>query len=195
MVNPAYRALSRRIRGRLRRDLRRGVARIRHPGATFGAGCDIRPGLHLHVTPGGRVSFGPATVLDRCLTVECRGTLDVGARTVFGHHVTIGVRDSVTIGRACLIAEMVSIRDHDHAFADPTLPILDQGAVSAPVIIGDGAWIGAKVTVTKGVTVGAGAIIGAGAVVTRDVPAMAIAVGVPARVVGYRDGAGPAASA
>jgi acetyltransferase-like isoleucine patch superfamily enzyme len=56
------------------------------------------------------------------------------------------------------------------------------------VTIGHGVWIGAKATVVKGVTVGDDAVIGAGAVVTRDVPSRAIALGVPARVVRYRDG-------
>ena len=45
-----------------------------------------------------------------------------------------------------------------------------------------------------GVEIGAGAIVGAGAVVTRDVPADSIALGTPARVVGRRPGAEPAAA-
>lgn len=53
---------------------------------------------------------------------------------------------------------------------------------SAPITIGDDAWIGANAILLPGVTVGTGAIIGAGAVVARDVPARAIAAGVPARV-------------
>lgn len=49
-----------------------------------------------------------------------------------------------------------------------------------------GAWvlIGANVTILPGVCIGDGAIVGAGAVVTGDIPAGAMAVGVPARVIG-----------
>ena len=54
------------------------------------------------------------------------------------------------------------------------------------IVVEDGAWLGVGVIVLDGVTIGAGAIVGAGAVVTQSVPANAIAIGVPARVVGER---------
>lgn len=52
-------------------------------------------------------------------------------------------------------------------------------------IIRKGASIGANATILPGLEIGSGAVIGAGAVVTRDVPPNAIAVGNPARIVGY----------
>ncbi len=50
-----------------------------------------------------------------------------------------------------------------------------------------GASIGANATLLPGITIGASAMIGAGAVVLRSVPANAIVVGNPARIVGYVD--------
>ena len=54
-------------------------------------------------------------------------------------------------------------------------------------VVKQGASIGANATILPGLTVGEGALVGAGSVVTRDVPARAVVVGNPARVVGYSD--------
>jgi acetyltransferase-like isoleucine patch superfamily enzyme len=54
------------------------------------------------------------------------------------------------------------------------------------VRIGAATWIGDNVTILEGVEIGNGAIVGAGAVVTKSVPAYAVAVGNPARVLRYR---------
>ena len=54
-------------------------------------------------------------------------------------------------------------------------------------IVRRSASIGANATLLPGVTIGEGAMVGAGAVVTRDVPAHAVVVGNPARVVGTVD--------
>ena len=61
---------------------------------------------------------------------------------------------------------------------------MDQGVDKiAPIVIGDGAWLGENVVVCPGVHIGRGAVVGANSVVVRDVPARAVAVGAPAVVV------------
>lgn len=54
-------------------------------------------------------------------------------------------------------------------------------------IIKQGASIGGNATILPGLTIGSYAMVGAGAVVTHSVPANAIVVGNPARIVGYVD--------
>lgn len=168
------------------RRVRLVFLRLRHPTVTFGKGCDLRPGLHLSVRPGAKVRFGERCVVDREMTIECSGTLEVGDRTIFGHHCTLASRSLLSIGADCLVAEMVSIRDHDHRFDLTNVVIREQGESVAPVRIGRNVWLGGKVTVLRGVTIGDNAIVGANSVVTRDIPANAIAVGAPAKVIRTR---------
>jgi acetyltransferase-like isoleucine patch superfamily enzyme len=52
--------------------------------------------------------------------------------------------------------------------------------------IGNDVFIGMNVTILDGVTIGNGAVVGAGTVVAKDVPAYAIVVGVPMKVLKYR---------
>jgi len=56
-----------------------------------------------------------------------------------------------------------------------------------PTVIGDDVWIGAHSIVVGGVRIGSHSIIGAGAVVLGDIPAFAVAAGVPARVIRLRN--------
>ena len=54
------------------------------------------------------------------------------------------------------------------------------------ILIGNDVFIGVNVTILDDIKIGNGAIIGAGSIVTKDIPAYAVAVGVPAKVVKYR---------
>ncbi len=65
-------------------------------------------------------------------------------------------------------------------------PVTDQAMDEADVVIGDDVWIGARAIVLPGAQIGDGAIIAAGSVVRGTIPAMAIAAGAPAKVVGER---------
>jgi len=152
----------------------------------FGRRFDISSALELRLAPEAHVVFGNDCVVDRGMTLLCEGTLTVGNGTVFGHHCTVGACERIDIGENCLIAEMVSIRDHDHRFDRLDIPILKQGSVSSPISIGNNVWLAGKVTVLRGVTIGDNAVIGANSVVTHDIPANAVAVGAPARIIRFR---------
>ncbi len=56
-----------------------------------------------------------------------------------------------------------------------------------PVVIGDDVWIGTRVIILPGVKIGNGVIFADGAVVTKDIPDYAVAGGVPAKVIKYRN--------
>ncbi|AQG81396.1 acetyltransferase [Spirosoma montaniterrae] len=58
---------------------------------------------------------------------------------------------------------------------------------SGDVIIEDHVWVASRVTILPGVRIGRGSVIASGAVVTKDVPPMSIAGGVPAKIIGKRE--------
>jgi acetyltransferase-like isoleucine patch superfamily enzyme len=100
--------------------------------------------------------------------------------TFIASQCIIAARERVHIGSETMIAEMVTIRDHDH---DPDYPPKSGRTLSAPITIGARVWIGTKATVARGVTVGDDAVVGANAVVTADVEASSIVAGVPAKLI------------
>jgi virginiamycin A acetyltransferase len=116
----------------------------------------------------------------------CFGTLFSQVDAVIEEGVYIGPR--CHIGRAhiqknTLIAAGVHIPSggQTHSFADPNLPIKDQGGERTLVTIGEGSWIGSGAVVMA--DVGKGCVIAAGAVVTKPIPDNMIAGGVPAKVI------------
>lgn len=104
-----------------------------------------------------------------------------------GCHIHAFLSD-IRIGKNVEIAAGCGFFSYDHGIA-PGAAIMDQPLTSkGEISIGDGAWLGYRVTVLQGVTIGAGAVIAAGSVVTRDIPDNAIAGGVPAKVLKFRNG-------
>lgn len=121
-------------------------------------------GADVHVDAFIRIGRGSVVNVDSYLSGE--GGLDIGEEVLIGPH-------------AALLSAGHSL--------DASEPRVARNPLTrAPIRIGSGAWIGARVVVLQGVTVGEGAVIGAGSIVTRDIPSMAVAVGNPARIVRYR---------
>ncbi|MCH5164536.1 MAG: sugar O-acetyltransferase [Clostridiales bacterium] len=85
----------------------------------------------------------------------------------------------IIIGDNALIGQQVVIATLNHDLC----PEKRANMLPAPVVIGNNVWIGAHATILPGVTIGDNSVIAAGAVVTKDVPAFAVAAGVPAKII------------
>ncbi|MCC5805107.1 MAG: acyltransferase [Opitutales bacterium] len=109
----------------------------------------------------------------------------IGPTVYINRFTIIDASKRIEIGKAAMIGPGVYITDHDHGMR-AGVPIQEQPLLSAPVSIGEDAWIGAHATVLKGVTVGRGAVVAAGAVVTKSVEPETIVAGVPAKPIGKR---------
>jgi FkbH-like protein len=158
---------------------------------------------------------GPGARVEGRLLVENAGTIRIGSGfsvratdlpselvTTAGGSIELG--DDVWLNFGSVISAAASVRVGSHVMigqhciiSDTSLPGTgDRLAQQAQAIeIGDDAWLAGRVTVAPGVKIGAGAVITAGSVVSSDIPARAIAGGVPARVLRWVDGASPPAAA
>jgi len=130
-------------------------------------------------------------------SIEPHGVVEVGERTVLVG-AAIMCAERISIGRDVVVSYWVTIADADFHPLDPDLRRQDAVASSpggaafaervpvetVPVVIGDGARIGAGAVLLKGVMIGAGSEVAPGAIVTRSVPAGMRAEGNPALVTG-----------
>ena len=133
------------------------------------------------------ITIGSGVFLGRNAILSCKnGDIEIADGANVGFNCEVFSASRVSIGRDTLLAAYCYVIGGDHDFSDPAAAVIAQGRRSAGVSIGAGAWLGAGAKILDGVTIADRAVVGAGAVVREAVPEGAIAVGVPARVVGQR---------
>lgn len=101
------------------------------------------------------------------------------------HGSCIHAYNKISIGENCLIAANCQIIDgngHDLSFPDVANRINTRGDAKK-IIIEDNVWIGANCIILPGVRIGYGSVIAAGSVVVKDIPAMCVAGGNPAKII------------
>lgn len=160
------------------------LLKLKFRGSIRGRGISIDRGVRFERSGNGIIVLNGPTWFQQYISLQAYGgQIKIGEKTSIGSFTIIAAMMKISIGSSCMIAESVSIRDHDHVFDNSDIPFRDQGWSCKPIEIGNNVWLGAKVTVLKGCKIGDNVIIGANSVVTRDIPSNSVAVGCPARVI------------
>ena len=123
--------------------------------------------------------IGENSIVYNQLTVVRPKNVKIGKNVTVMNGALMMSAGGITIEDNVLIAANVQLISNNH---DP----YDRYVITCkPILIKEGAWVGAGATILPGVTVGKHAIIGANSVVSKDIPDYAVAVGCPAKVIKY----------
>ncbi len=125
--------------------------------------------------------FGENANIIPPFTCDYGCNVKVGDNTVINHSGVFLDTNEINIGKHALIGPKSGLYGAIHPF---DVEARNEGIEKAKTInIGDGAWLGGKVTVVPGVSIGKHSVIGAGSVVTKDIPDDVVAVGNPCQVI------------
>lgn len=111
----------------------------------------------------------------------------------YGYQIRVGARTFINFGLVALDVATITIGEDvqmgpNVQLLTPTHPVEAEQRrakweAAKPITIANNVWLGGGVIILPGVTIGENTVVGAGAVVTKDLPANAVAVGNPARVI------------
>ena len=118
------------------------------------------------------ISIGRGTAFWGCPTivgdVQCERRLNIGAHCGFNVGCFFGLEGSITIGNHVDVGHHVMFLSQATRLAESNQS--SDSSIHGSIVVGDGAWLGARCTVLPGVTVGAGSVVAAGAVVSKNLP-------------------------
>lgn len=98
------------------------------------------------------------------------------------------VMGPATLGNNVMMGPRCLLVSSSHRIDDLIVPMNRQGMTPPdPIQIEDDVWLGGHCIILPGVTIGRGAVVAAGSVVTKDIPALAIVGGNPARIIRFRE--------
>lgn len=165
-----------------------------HPKANLHAGKDTTIKLgekcsiltHAVVRNGKGVEMGAGSSISSYCNIFPRepgydGKLIIGKGSNIGDNTIIDTSDDVIIGDMVALGPYDIVYTHDHDYRSDSFAAWKGGVHTGKVVVEDGAWVGARVTLLPGVTIGKRAIVAAGSVVTKDVAPGDIVGGIPAK--------------
>lgn len=119
--------------------------------------------------------IGKGLVIKNNVIVKSPWYLTIGDDCWLGEGCWIDNLDRVTLGNNVCISQGTLLLTGNHDYTNPTMPYLN-----APIVVEDGAWVGAKTVVCPGVKVGSGALLTVGSVATKDMEPWMVYQGNPA---------------
>ena len=125
--------------------------------------------------------IGENSIVNNGLTVVLPKNVTIGSGVTVMNGALMMAAGGITIEDKVLIAANVKLITNNHD------PYERDILTCRPILIKEGAWVGAGATILPGITVGKYAIVGSDSVVTKDIPDYAVAVGTPAKVIKYLD--------
>ena len=155
----------------------------------------MQDGVYIDALSKGGVQLGDQVVLGRNTRIECTGGLQcigksvkIGDRTTFGNDCMFGAAGGIEVGDDVVAGQFVRFHSENHNYNDLTRLIREQGVSHKGIKIGDNCWIGTGAVFLDGAELGDGCVVGANAVVTKKFPDNVVVAGIPAKVIGHRDG-------
>jgi acetyltransferase-like isoleucine patch superfamily enzyme len=165
-------------------EIKRKYYQIRYPNVSIAEGVVIR-GV-LKVSGAVKVEIGAGSRISKNVGIYGSGHLVIG-QNVLLNGPNIGCFQAITIGNECLISDCF-LADSDYHNVEPHLRRHPPSKkVSAPIIIEQNVWIGARATVMKGVCIGSNSVVGLGCVVRKSIPPNVIVIGNPQQIVKHFD--------
>lgn len=169
-----------------------------YPFASIGRNVSFHYTSKVHRPRASRVSLGNSVSLREyawlsVATEDPTGepviVLDDNCHIGFGS--IISARNRIHLERDVLVGQVVIIVDHNHAYENIEVPVLDQGITEGGTIrIGQGTWIGhgASIICPRGeLTIGRNCVIAANSMVMRNIPDYSVVAGYPATIIRQYD--------
>jgi putative colanic acid biosynthesis acetyltransferase WcaF len=128
---------------------------------------------------GARIGLG--VVLKPSINIKYPWNLDVGDYSWIGEGAWLDSLDKIKIGSHCCISQGAYLCTGNHDWTDPAFSL-----VVKPIVVEDGAWIGARAVVLPGVTIGSHSILTAGSIMAKNTEPNMIYAGNPAQPVKER---------
>lgn len=129
---------------------------------------------------GGRIGVG--VVIKPAVNIKYPWFLEIGDHTWIGEGAWIDNLAQVTIGRHVCVSQGAYLLTGNHDYKSPAFDL-----IVGPIVIADGAWIGAKAVVTPGASIGSHAIVTVGSVIGGTAEPYMIYRGNPAQPIRKRE--------